>query len=142
MLALSGFRKAGLTTTLYQLRGTPMAKKSAPKKRKTKKQSSTNGVSKAQSIRDTAKELGKKARPRDIIATLASRGISVSSQQVSGTLKAAGLRRGRRRRKSVAVVAAKQHFGNGQGLDINELVQVKKLAEQLGGTAKIKELAA
>ena len=119
-----------------------MAKKSAPKKRKTKKQSSSNGVSKAQSIRDTAKELGKKARPRDIIAALADKGISVSSQQVSKTLKAAGLRRGRRRRRVVAAVAAKQHSGNGQGLNINELVQVKKLAEQLGGTGKLKELAA
>jgi hypothetical protein len=39
-------------------------------------------------------------------------------------------------------VAAPKHSGNGQGLDIHELVQVKKLAEQLGGTAKLKELAA
>jgi arginine repressor len=119
-----------------------MAKKSAPKKRKSKKQSSTNGVSKAQSIRDTFKELGKKARPRDIVATLGEKGITVTPQQVSTTLKAAGLRRGRRRRKSVAAVATKQHSANGQGLNINELVQVKKLADQLGGTAKIKELAA
>jgi hypothetical protein len=118
-----------------------MAKKSAMKKRKTKKQPSANGVGKAQSIRDTAKELGKKARPRDIIAVLAEKGISVSSPQVSKTLKDAGLRRGRRRKKVVAAVAAKQHSGNGQGLDIHELVQVKKLAEQLGGTGKIKELA-
>lgn len=114
-----------------------MAKKSAPKKRKAKKQSSTNGVSKAQSIRDTFKEAGKKFRPKDIVATLGEKGITVTPQQVSTTLKAAGLRRGRRRRKAVAVA---QHSGNGQGININELVQVKKLAEQLGGTAKLKEL--
>jgi hypothetical protein len=119
-----------------------MAKKSAAKKRKTKKQSPTNGTTKAQSIRDTAKELGKKTRPKDIIATLAAKGISVSSPQVSKTLKDAGLRKGRRRKKVVAAAAAKQHSGNGQGLDIHELVQVKKLAEQLGGTGKLKELAA
>jgi hypothetical protein len=119
-----------------------MAKKPAPKKRKTKKQSSSNGVSKAQSIRDAFKELGKKSRPRDIIAALAAKGISVSPQQVSTTLKAAGLRRGRRRRKVVAAVAVKQHSGNGQGLDIHELVLVKKLADQLGGAARVKELAA
>jgi hypothetical protein len=41
-----------------------MAKKSATKKRKTKKQSPTNGTTKAQSIRDTAEELGKKTRPK------------------------------------------------------------------------------
>ena len=119
-----------------------MAKKPAPKKRKTKKQSSSNGTTKAQSIRDAAKELGKKSRPRDIIAALAEKGIKVTSPQVSMTLKAAGLRRGRRRRKSVAAVAAKQQSGNGQSLDIHELLQVKKLADQLGGTGKLKELAA
>jgi hypothetical protein len=119
-----------------------MAKKSATKKRKTKKQSPSNGTTKAQSIRDTAKELGKKARPKDIIATLAAKGISVSHSLVGSTLRAAGLRRGRRRKKVLAAVAAKQHSGNGQGLDIHELVQVKKLAEQLGGTGKLKELAA
>jgi hypothetical protein len=123
-------------------RGTPMAKKSAPKKRKSKKQRSSDGMTKAQSIRDTATELGKKVRPRDIIAALGAKGITVSSPQVSTTLKAAGLRRGRRRRKVAAAVAARQHSGNGQGLDIHELLQVKKLAEQLGGTGKLKELAA
>jgi hypothetical protein len=119
-----------------------MAKKSAPKKRKTKKQSPTNGTTKAQSIRDTAKELGKKARPRDIVATLASKGIAVAPAQVSAVLKAAGLRRGRRRKKTAVAAVTKQHSGNGRGLDIHELVQVKKLAEQLGGTGKLKELAA
>ena len=105
-----------------------MAKKTLPKKRKTKKQPASNGTTKAQAIRDAAQELGKKARPKDIIAALATKGISVSPQQVSTTLKAAGLRRGRRRRKAGKVIAAT----NGQGLNINELVQVKKLAEQLG----------
>jgi hypothetical protein len=41
-----------------------------------------------------------------------------------------------------AAAATKQHSGNGQGLDIHELVQVKNLAEQHGGTGKVKELAA
>ena len=60
------------------------------------------------------------------------------------TLKAAGLRRGRRRRKGVATVVAKQHSGNGQGhaLNLDELLQVKKLADQLGGTAQLKQLTA
>jgi hypothetical protein len=63
-----------------------MAKKSAPKKFKTKRQPSSNGVSKAQSIRDTAKELGKKARPKDIITALAAKGVSVSYALVDSTL--------------------------------------------------------
>ena len=88
-----------------------------------------------------AKELGKKARPRDIIAALAETGIVVTSPQVSMTLKAAGLRRGRRKKAKTGVVA-KTHSGNGHGLDLAELLKVKKLAEELGGTAKVRELAA
>jgi hypothetical protein len=119
-----------------------VAKKAAPKKRKAKKQPASTKINKAQSIRDAAKELGKKARPRDIIAALAAKRISVSSPQVSTTLKAAGMRRGRRRRKVVTAIASKQHAGNGQGLDISELVKVKILADQLGGTEKLKEAVA
>jgi hypothetical protein len=117
-----------------------VAKKASPKKRKAKRKPASTKINKAQSIRDMANELGKKARPRDIIAALAEKGISVSSPQVSTTLKAAGLRRGRRRRKVVEAVAPR-HSTNGHALNINELVEVKKLAEKLGGTAKVKELA-
>jgi hypothetical protein len=45
-------------------------------------------MTKAQSIREAARELGKKARPRHIIAALAAKGIKVTSAQVSTTLKA------------------------------------------------------
>ena len=105
------------------------------KKRVAKKSSTVN---KAQAIRDEAKVLGKKARPRDIIAALAAKGIRVSSPQVSATLKAAGLRKGRRKGK---VTAAAVSSSNGHGLNMNELLLVKKCAEQLGGISKLKELA-
>jgi hypothetical protein len=118
-----------------------VTKKVAPKKRKTKKQSAPNKINKAQAIRDSANELGKKARPRDIIAALAEKGITVSSPQVSVTLKAAGLRRGRRRKK-VSLAVAAMPSSNGHGFDINDMVKVKKLANELGGIAKLKELAA
>lgn len=119
-----------------------VAKKATPKGRKAKKQSASNGTTKAQSIRDMANELGKKARPRDIIAALAEKGISVSSPQVTLTLKAAGLRRGRRRKKVQGVLAATKPSVNGNLFIVDELVKVKKLADELGGTTKIKELAA
>jgi hypothetical protein len=111
-----------------------VAKKPAPRKHRTKKQLTT----KAQAIRDAAKEIGGKPRPKDIIAALATKQIAVSSPQVISVLKAAGLYRRRRRRKVMAVVAATLQ----QSLNINELVQVKKLADQLGGAARLKELAA
>jgi hypothetical protein len=69
---------------------------------------------------------------------LAAKGITVVSAQVSTVLKAAGLRRGRRRKKVVAVVAPKPssnghvaflHSALGLGLDrAIELLQKVKSA--------------
>ena len=117
-------------------------KKSVPKKRKPKKPSASHGTTKAQAIRDSFEELGKKARPKDIIAALAEKGIKVTSPQVSITLKAAGLRRGRRRKKVRGMVATAKPSVNDHGFAIDDLVKVKKLADELGGTAKLRELAA
>jgi len=109
------------------------------RKRVTKKPSKKPGtVNKAQAIRDEATVLGKKARPRDIIAALAAKGITVSSPQVSSTLKAAGLRKGR---KPKGTLTAAVPSSNGHGISINELLLVKKVAEQVGGISKVKELA-
>ena len=119
-----------------------VVKKSAPKKRKAKTLPASNKINKAQAIRDVAKELGKKARPKHIIAALAEKGITVVSAQVSTVLKAAGLRRGRRRKKVQGMVAAARPSANGHGFNIDDLVKVKKLANELGGAAKLKELAA
>ena len=117
-----------------------MAQKTTTKKpsnkKKPAKQSGT--VNKAQAIRDAAGELGKKARPRDIIAALAAKGITVTSPQVSMTLKAAGLRKGRRKKK---VVAASKN-GKSAALNIEDLIKVKELAVQLGGIERLKETIA
>jgi arginine repressor len=43
--------------------------------------------------------MGKTVRPRDIIATLKEQGVVVTSQQVSKTLKSAGMKRKRRGKK-------------------------------------------
>jgi hypothetical protein len=114
------------------------------KKRATRKQSASNGTSKAQAIRDTAKELGKKARPKDIIAALAAKKITVSSPQVSSTLKAAGLRRGRRKKKAGAATVGKKVATNGRShtLSIADLFQVRELVNKLGGADKLKDAVA
>jgi hypothetical protein len=114
--------------------------KTAPKKSAAKKSAKQSGkTTKAQSIRDTAKELGKKARPKDIIAALGAKGIVVTSPQVSITLKAAGLRKGKRKVRAGAV--EKKASGNGSihALNLNELIKVKALAAKFGGTEKLKE---
>jgi hypothetical protein len=111
--------------------------KTAPKKPATKKSAKQSGkINKAQAIRETGKELGKKARPRDIIAALGAKGIVVTSPQVSMTLKAAGLRKGKRKVRAGGVTKAS---GNGQALNLDNLIKVKALAAKFGGTEKLKD---
>ncbi len=96
--------------------------------------------SKAQLIRDAAKEIGSGVRPRDIIAKLKEQGVEVSSAQVSTTLAAAGFRRKRRRRggrpagsKNVA-----SHSTNG-GLNLDALVAAKALVAKVGSVEVAEE---
>ena len=95
-------------------------------------------INKAELIRQVAKTLGKKVRPRDIIATLREQGIAVSHPQVSKTLKAAGYRR-RRRGKKPARSAVERTGGKSAGrpLDLEALIAAKALVEKLGGIAKV-----
>ena len=108
-----------------------MAKAPAVKRRKktahTKIAHSHGGVNKAQAIRDAAKKLGKKVRPKDIISALAAEGITVSSPQVSSTLKAAGYRRTRR-------TTSTGSHANSKSIEVSleHLLAAKALANKLG----------
>lgn len=106
----------------------------------------TNGVAdstkvnKAQRIRYAAKKLGKKVRPKDIIAELAKDGITVSSAQVSTTLRDAGYRR--RRRRAVAAVGAGNRSDRrsvSHGLDLEALIATKALVDKIGGIETAEE---
>ena len=105
-----------------------VAKKPVPSK--TEIRPNSNGVNKAQAIRDMAKELGGTPRPRDVIAALAVQGITVVSAQVSMVLKAAGLRSG------LTTTVSGQH----QPANLGQLFQVKHVADQVGGIEKLREL--
>jgi copper chaperone CopZ len=93
-------------------------KYTTPKKGRPRKGAS----SKADAIRAAIKEIGGRFRPRDVVASLAKKGVTVSPAQVSTIAKSMGMRR----RK------AKSPSSNGS-VSINHLVSVKKLADQLGG---------
>ena len=97
---------------------------------------SNNGAErgqKAEAIRQTAKSLGKKVRPRDVIATLKEQGIEVSSAQVSTVLKTMGMKRKRRGRKPRSVAAAAPRAASrSEAILIEDLLAAKKLVEQLG----------
>jgi arginine repressor len=97
-------------------------------------------VNKAQRIRDAAKALGKKVRPKDVIAELAKEGIVVSSAQVSTTLSAAGYRRKRRKRN--VTIAAVARPANGNRLDLDALIAAKALIVKLGSIEVAQEALA
>jgi hypothetical protein len=101
-----------------------------PKKSRAPK---TEQPSRAEMIRQTAKAMGGKVRPRDIIAALKEKGVSVSHTLVSKTLAAAGFHRRRRRRKPGAGANARQAASGGGPLDLGALIAAKTLIEKVGG---------
>src|SRR6516225_8889499 len=96
-----------------------------------KKPASTAESSKADLIRQAAKSLGKKVRPRDIIAKLKEQGVEVSHALVSSTLRRAGLRPKRRRRK--AEVKKVRVTATANRLNLDALIAAKSLVEKVGG---------
>jgi 23S rRNA pseudoU1915 N3-methylase RlmH len=95
------------------------------------KKSATGETSKAEHIRQTAKQMGKKVRPKEIIAALKEQGVVVTSPQVSSTLKAAGYRR--KRRGSKAASGATTTAASANGLTLNALVAAKEFIHKAGG---------
>lgn len=89
---------------------------------------------KAEAIRAAAGSLGKRVRPRDVIAMLKEQGIEVSSAQVSTTLKSMGMRRRRRGRRATAgaAAAAPRMATRSASISIEDLVAAKKLVDLLG----------
>jgi hypothetical protein len=90
-------------------------------KKSSKRRKQRSGVNKAEAIRGAWGELGARARPRDVIALLAARGINVASAQVS-TLRKGAFR-------SRADGAA----GTVHSIPFEHLVAAKGLAARLGG---------
>ena len=76
-------------------------------------------ASKADAIRGAWSELGAAARPRDVVALLAGRGVRVASAQVSLLRKSAG--------------NGHSTHGVGTAVPYEHLVAAKSLAERLGG---------
>jgi transposase len=103
--------------------------KAAKKKRAGNLMKSNVEVNKAARIRGVAKSIGKKVRPRDVIAELAKEGVVVSSAQVSTTLRAAGYRSKRHGRKAAASVASPVE---NQALNLGSLLAAKAFIDKAG----------
>jgi arginine repressor len=95
--------------------------------------------SKAEAIRSAAKSLGKKVRPRDVIAMLQEQGITVTSAQVSTTLKKMGMRRTRGGKPQIAVAAMVRNAPTSSDrVLLDDLLAAKRLVEKLGGIEQAK----
>jgi arginine repressor len=136
---IAALKEQGVVVTSPQVSKTLKAAGFHRRSRGTKaaaKASRANEVSKAQRIRDVAKTLGKKVRPRDVIAELAKEGVTVSSAQVSLTLRSAGYRRRRRGNRAAAAVA---HPAPGNGLNLEALIAAKALIAKVGSVETAEE---
>jgi hypothetical protein len=115
-----------------------------PSQRPAAKKSEEAIASKADLIRKVAGIInakGEKPRPADIVKILQEEGITVAPAQVSMTLKAAGyrpLRKRRKGKKTAEGVAAKKAVGAGRTnqISIDDLLAAKSVAGAFGGTDK------
>jgi hypothetical protein len=101
-------------------------------------------TSKADLIRKVAgiiKAKGEKPRPSAIVKILAEEGVTVAPAQVSMTLKAAGyrpLRKRRKNKKTGEATTAKMAVGAGRvsRISIDDLLAAKSVSGAFGGTDK------
>lgn len=98
-------------------------------------------ASKADLIRKVAgiiKSKGEKPRPSEIVKILAEEGVTVAAAQVSMTLKAAGyrpLRKRRKGKKTIEGVATKKAIGSSaKQISIDDLLAAKSVSGAFGST--------
>lgn len=142
---VEGMKAEGVDISLAlanKIKYDPARKGGAKKGRRKKKvagrraAASKNGVfdkgNKAEAIRQAARSIGGKVRPKEVIAMLSAEGIKVSSAQVSTTLKRMGMKRTRRGRK-VGAVAAPRAASRSESISLDDLIAAKRLVEKVGG---------
>jgi hypothetical protein len=103
--------------------------------------SAATSESKADSIRRVAQGMGKRVRPRDVIAALRAEGTDVSFAQVGQVLRTMGMRRRRRGRRAAdeRTTAGRASHAASTPLSLEALIAAKKLADQLGGVQAAKQ---
>lgn len=96
--------------------------------------------SKADSIRRAVGGMGKRVRPRDVVAVLREEGIQVSFAQVGAVLKRMGMRRRSQRRATAAPGAKRASAASAPvAISLDALIAAKKLADQLGSVQAAKQ---
>jgi hypothetical protein len=109
----------------------------AAKTKAASKGAGNGSINKAEEIRKAAEEIGgKKVRPKDVIAALAAKGITVAPAQVSSTLKAAGYRRLRRKKTTSASAGQKPPK---DGITLDHILAAKALIGKVGSVEAAKQ---
>jgi len=96
---------------------------------------SKSGVNKAHEIREQFAAQGANARPKDVIAALAEKGIKVSSAQVSNIKSKLG---GKSNRKVGRKSGRKAQAGSNGAVSLAALLDAKRLAQKMGGVEAAK----
>lgn len=137
-LKRDGIRISASLVAKVKARDAKGSGRSRPSVRQTSANGSAAGSSKADSIRQVAGAMPKPVRPRDVVAALKERGISVSAAQVSQVLKGMGLKRRRRGRKPAAM-AGRATSSTSESLSLENLLAAKKLVDHLGSVEAAKQ---
>jgi hypothetical protein len=97
---------------------------------------SNDGINRSELIRQKKATLGRGARPRDIIASLAEDGVKVSRALVTNVLKrrGTGKKRGRKRARVVARRSASR-----EAISMTGLLTAKRMVDEMGSVADAKK---
>lgn len=106
------------------------AKPGAKRRGGGRRKAAAGSPTKAELIRTEIRELGPRFRPRDVVAALEGKGVTVLSSQVIAVAKALGMKR--RRRGRPAVAQARLGAAPRGVVSLDDLVAAKRLVEKLG----------
>jgi hypothetical protein len=120
---------------------TKSAKKPAGKVAKKPAEKPTSKADLIRKVAGIIKAKGEKPRPKEIVRILKEEGVTVAPAQVSMTLKAAGyrpLRKRRKGKKTAEGAVAKKAIGAGRSsqISIDDLLAAKSVSGAFGGTDK------
>jgi transposase len=115
----------------------PAAKKKVAGKKAKKAEPMSSKADLIRKVAGILKAKGEVVRPKTIVEILKKEGVDVAPAQVSMTLKAAGYRPLRKRRKASKARSVAQAPSRGKKTDavtVDDLIAAKKVVWQLGGT--------
>jgi transposase len=114
----------------------PAAKKKVAAKKTKKAEQMTSKADLIRKVAGVLKAKGEVVRPKDIVEILKKEGVDVAPAQVSMTLKAAGYRPLRKRKKASkarSVAQAPSRGKKAEAVTVDDLLAAKKVVQQLGG---------